>query len=533
MKFAEALIELLELEGVKYVFGHPGEQILPLYEALRISTIKHVLMRHEQGAAHAADAYARTSGKFGVCIASAGPGALNLTMGIATAYKDSVPLLVITGDVPLHMKGYNVFQEVDTSAVFKPITLESTSIKNSGEGLNKLKEAVNTFKKGRTGPIHLSIPRDVFDEDMSHSLIDEAVYTPPKKQVNSQKVDEKILKSLKLIEKSEKPVIIAGTGVIWSKAADKLQSFANQHHIPVATTYPARGVYTFDEPLHLGMIGIRGTEAANYAGVNADLVIALGTRLSERTMAGIGECQIIQVNTNKKSLKGKVNLEMDVKRFFDHMKKIKTADHRDWLDSLAGLKRSYDIQTDFKEIPVKPQKAVKEILDAAQDAVIVNDAGSHTTWVTLLQKIKEPSSQIFSGGFGPMGYALPASVGVALANPEKKVVVIVGDGGFQMTLQELATIVQWKLPIVICIINNQSLGIIKQWQKMNYGKIYEVELLNPDFVKLALSYGIDSVRVNAPDEIYLLMKKALTGNKPYLLEVMVDKDEEIPLPRKD
>lgn len=528
-RFAQAVIEILELEGVKYIFGHPGEQILPIYEALRKSDIKHILMRHEQGAAHAADAYARASGNLGVCIASAGPGALNLTMGIATAYKDSVPLLVITGDVPLESKGCNVFQETDTSAVFKPITLQSSYIETPAEGVLRLKEALEKFRYGKTGPIHLSIPRDVLDEDIKVSTIEKEI---KKHLKTSEETDMNIETAAELIENSEKPLIIAGTGVFWSKAQDKLVNFTEKYNIPVSTTYPARGVFPGDNLLYLGMIGVRGTEKANYAGKNADLIVALGSRLSERTRIGIGECPVIQVNLDEKNLKGTVNIAEDVGSFLDSLGNLKVSDFRNWMSELDKYSTDYELKTDYDDVPVKPQRAVKEILDAAEDSVIVNDAGTHTTWVTLLQRIKEPASCIFSGGFGPMGYAVPASIGVALAKPDKNVVVIVGDGGFQMTFQELATIKQLDLPVVICLINNQSLGIIKQWQNMNYGKTYEVELENPDFIKLAEAYGIESKHLTKPGEIYPLVQNALNLKKPYFIEVMVDPDEEIPLPRK-
>ena len=524
-RFAEAIIEILESWGVEYIFGHPGEQILPLYEALRKSEIKHVLMRHEQGAAHAADAYARISGNFGVCMASAGPGALNLTMGIATAYKDSVPVLVITGDVASDLKGCDVFQEIDTASVFKPITINSWEITNPEEGILKLKEALEIFKKGKTGPINLTIPRDVLEEELKISLIEEKIKIPS--QINDQ---DQIKRATKLIQESKKPLIIAGAGILWSKATDKLYKFANKNQIPVSTTYPARGVFPDNNQFYLGMIGARGTERAQYAGRNADLIIALGTRLSERTRMGITECKIIQVNLDEKCFKGDINIKQDVGAFLDSLMDIKTADFRNWIRKLNEYSIHHEIETDFEDIPVKPQRAIKEILDAAENSIIVNDAGSHTTWVTLIQQIKKPHSFIFSGGFGPMGYALPAAVGASLAKPETSVLVIVGDGGFQMTIQELATIVQLNLPVTICIINNDALGVIKQWQRMYYHETYEVELQNPDFIKLAKSYNMDSVRVNSPGKIYPAVKKALSLNKPYLIEIMVDKEEEIPLP---
>jgi acetolactate synthase-1/2/3 large subunit len=532
-RFAQAIIKILELEGVKYIFGHPGEQILPIYEALRNSEIEHVLMRHEQGAAHAADAYARISGKFGVCIATAGPGALNFTMGVATAYKDSVPLLILTGDVPTDLRGDDVFQEINVREVFAPITISSCRIKTPEEGVLKLKEAIEMFKKGKTGPIHIILPSDVLEMEMDTSLIDsETDKNPEKIDEENVDLDNNVTEALKLINSAEKPLIIAGNGIFWSKSSHKLLKFTERYNIPVSTTYPARGVFPDDNPLYLGMIGIRGTEAANFAGKNADLIIALGSRLSERTRAGIGGSRIIQVNLDKKALKGDINIQEDVGVFLDALFNLEEVDRGKWLQVLEKYKKRYKINTEFDDIPVKPQTAIKEILEAAGDSIIVNDAGSHTTWLTLLQRIKEPGSFIFSGGFAPMGYALPAAVGASLARPEKPVIVIVGDGGFQMTVQELAVIVEQKLQVIICLINNQSLGIIKQWQIMNYGETYQVELQNPDFIKLAAAYGMRSKRVDSPGEVYLAVKKALNLKRPYLLEIVVDEDEEIPFPHE-
>lgn len=527
-KCAQVMVKILELEGVKYIFGHPGEQILPFYDALRKSKIKHVLMRHEQGAAHAADAYARISGKFGVCIASAGPGALNLVMGIATAYKDSVPLLVITGDVPIDLSGVDVFQEVDTPAIFKPITISTTRIKSPQEGVLKLKESLEMLRHGKTGPVHISCPKDVLEGMVDKNLIYKETALPTK--INTADLKEKVNQTVRLIENAKKPLILAGTGVSWANATDKLLKFAENYQIPVSTTYPARGVFPDNHPLFMGMIGVRGTEASNFAGKNADILIALGSRLSERTTAGIGECKIIQINLDEKSHKGYINIKQDVGDFLDLLTDMKVADTEKWLEELSEYSNSLKIRTDYDEIPIKPQRAVKEILDASQDSIVVNDAGSHTTWVTLIQRIKKPSSFIFSGGFAPMGYGIPAAVGASLAEPHKSVVVIVGDGGFQMTSQELATIKQLNLPVTICLLNNQSLGIIKQWQRIHYGSTYEVELENPDFVKLAQAYHIDAICVNSPGDVYSAVKKAVDLKKPYLVEVVIDKDEEIPLP---
>ena len=524
IRCADALVKILESNGVKFIFGHPGEQILPFYDALRISNIKHVLMRHEQGAVHAADGYARVSGNFGVCISTAGPGALNLTMGVATAFKDSIPMIVITGDVDTDLKGKNVFQDIDIEGVFRPITLETFHIEDPADGILKLKKAVEMIKHGKTGPVHLNFPKDILNADVEASVLDMDV------EYGDLNLDG-IGDAVKLIEMSKKPLILAGTGIIWAHAVDKLRDFSVKYGIPVTTTYSARGVLPEDHPLCLGMMGLRGTTAANFAGKNCDLLIAVGCRFSERTVLGIGNPKIIHVNPDAEVLEGNVKIRGDAGQFLDKMKDITVKNTDKWLHELDGHKRTYEIKTNFTDIPIKPQRAVKEILDASDDSITVSDAGTHTTWVNLLKKITRPSSLLFSGGFGPMGYGLPAAIGASLADPDERVVLVVGDGGFQMTIQELAVIAQEKIPILICIINNCCLGIIKQWQDMHYRERYEVELENPDFIEIADAYGIKSKRVNTPDEIFDVVKNALKLDEPYLIDIMVDKEEGIILPK--
>lgn len=525
IRCADALVKILENNGVKYIFGHPGEQILSFYDALRTSSIKHVLMRHEQGAAHAADGYARVSSNFGVCVSTAGPGALNLVMGVATAFKDSVPMIVITGDVPKDFKGKNVFQDIKVNGVFKPITLETFYIEDPEDGILKLKYAIELIKHGKTGPVHLNFPKDVLDEPVDISALD--INEEYSVKISLDGTED----AVKLMEKSKKPLILAGTGIIWAHAVYQLRDFAEKNSIPVTTTYSARGVLPENHPLCLGMIGLRGTTAANFAGRNCDLLIALGCRFSERTSLGIGKPEVIHVNLDPDVLEGDVKIQGDACEFLKKIKDINIRDTKKWLHELESHNKTYDIKTNYNEIPIKPQRAIKEILDASDDATTISDAGTHTTWVNLLKKITRPSELIFSGGFGPMGYGLPAAIGASLADPDKSVVLVVGDGGFQMTEQELAVIAQEKMKILICIINNCCLGIIKQWQDMNYRERYEVELENPDFVELANAYGIKGEQINAPDEIYDAVKNALELKEPYLIDIMVDKEEGILLPK--
>jgi len=554
---AQALVQVLEKEGVKLIFGHPGEQILPFYDALRTSPIEHVLFRHEQGAAHAADGYARFSGHPGFCVATAGPGALNLVMGVGTAYKDSVPLLVITGDVNTTQQGQNVFQDINLKDIFNPITRQGFYPRNPAEAVLNLKEALKILKNGPTGPVHLNLPKDVLSGEVDSSILQQEVNYEVKKDIRDLK------KALEMIKAAKKPLLVAGAGIIWADAVDDVKNLVEKHNLPLVTTYPARGVLGEDHPLCLGMIGTRGTPVGNFAGRNADLIVGLGCRFSERTLAGIGEGPLIQVNLDSHVLKGDLNLQMDVKKFIDIISPIPYKTNSTWLNQLKDYSHKnpaeYNILFNYPQMPLKPQQAIKEIIEASK-GVLVNDAGTHTTWVTLYKKVLKPGHLIFSGGFGPMGYALPGALGAALAikENEKKdkkkideldkgagekrivknesadkegVIAITGDGSFQMTLQELATLKQEKLPLIICIINNQSLGIIRQWQELYHSGPYEVGLDNPDFVKLAQSYDIQAVRVDSPGEVFKAVKYGLSLKKPFLIDIMVDPEENIPLPK--
>ncbi len=542
---AKAIINILEQKDVEWIFGHPGEQILSLYDALRSSPINHVLVRHEQSAAHAADGYARASGKFGVCVATAGPGALNLVMGVATAYRDSIPILVITGDVPTKQRGQNTFQDIDLCSIFKPISRKTFYSSNVKEAISNLKKSIEMLKKGPSGPVHLNLPKDVLDEFIDENIIFKLdIDFESRSLENSQSDLSKLKKVAESINSAKKPLIVAGAGLVWSGALNEIREFVNKNHIPLATTYHGRGILREDNDYCVGLIGNRGTPVGNYAGANCNLVLGLGCRFSERTLTGIGSeennPQIIQVNMDPETLKGDINLQMDVKEFLNEIMKISESlrpeddPHiKSWLEELQVYSKDhpapYDTEFFYSEVPLKPQQAIKEILDASDDLTLVNDAGTHTTWVTLYKKVLRPFSLLFSGAFGPMGYGLPAAIGACFARPSESIVAIIGDGGFQMTIQELATVNQNNLPMIICIINNSSLGIIRQWQEMHHSGSYEVELENPDFVKLAQSYGIEAVRVESPGEVFKFVKKGIEMKKPFLIDISV-KEENIPLP---
>ncbi|MGB9838012.1 thiamine pyrophosphate-binding protein [Methanothermobacter sp.] len=516
---AEILTEILEEAGFTHIFGHPGEQILPLYEALRKSEIQHVLMRHEQGAVHAADGYARASGRPGVCVATGGPGALNLVMGVAAANTDSVPLIALTGDLP-RGEGGGRFQEADIEGVFRSVVKSSRTAVNGEDAALALIDAIAAFDSGLTGVMHINLPKDVLEEGVG------TIEKPPSTPGKTPGIGD----ALEVLRSAKRPLVLAGAGIIWAGAVEEFRKFITENRLPVATTYSGRGVLPETHPLCLGMAGTRGTPAGNYAAGKCDVLLVLGSRLSERTAAAIGNPLIIHVNTDPNVLRGDFRLNMNVRDFLMYGIRVKHPVR--WLRELGTFRvknpPTYDLPAGESEI-LKTSSAVRRILDAAPDAVVVSDAGSHTTWVTLHRKVLRERSLIFSGGFGPMGYGLPAAVGAKIARPDDDVLLVAGDGGFQMTIQELGTVAELELGITICILNNGQLDVIRQWQEMKYGESYSVKMKNPDFVKLAGAYGIGAERVYEIDDVTGAVERGLGSGKPYLVELMVG-EEDIPLP---
>ncbi|WP_370004830.1 thiamine pyrophosphate-binding protein [Methanothermobacter sp. KEPCO 2] len=516
---AEILTEILEEAGFTHIFGHPGEQILPLYEALRKSEIQHVLMRHEQGAVHAADGYARASGRPGLCVATGGPGALNLVMGVAAANTDSVPLIALTGDLP-RGEGGGRFQEADIEGVFSPVVKKSRTARNGEDAALALLDALDAFDRGVTGVMHINLPKDVLEEGVG--TIEKPTSTPFKTPDLSDAIE--------VLRSAEKPLVLAGAGIIWAGAVEGFRKFITENQFPVVTTYSGRGVLPEDHPLCLGMAGTRGTPTGNYAARECDVLLVLGSRLSDRTSAAIGNPRIIHVNTDPNVLRGDFRLNMNVRDFLMHGIHVKHPVR--WLRELHDFRVKnpplYDLPLG-EEKTLKTSSAVRSILDAAPDAVVVSDAGSHTTWVTLHRRVLRERSLIFSGGFGPMGYGLPAAVGAKIARPDDDVLLVAGDGGFQMTMQELGTVAELDLGITMCILNNGQLDVIRQWQEMKYGESYSVKMRNPDFVKLAGAYGIGAERVYEIGEVAGAVERGLDSGEPYLVELMVE-EENIPLP---
>ena len=510
MNVADKIVKILEEEEITTVFGIPGEQIMPLYKALSASSINHVLTRHEQAAAHAADGYARSSGKIGVCIATAAPGALNFTMALATAFKDNVPILVLTGDNELQYRGSDHFQSLPQVDIFKHITKASYNPLNGTEAMYVLRAAIYELKTMPKGPIHINLSKDVLLEEDFNDF--DLCYL-------CEEDLSKISDAQNLIDSAEKPLFILGAGAISQK--ENIERISKKYRIPVTTTFHAKGIISEDDDLNLGMVGIRSTPRAKYAFENADCIIGLGIKASERTLPEIPE-NLIHVNINKDVLIGDCPIHGKVEDFLLEISFKKT----EWLDKILTIPNELEIEG--LDDDLSPQAAIKRILNKFDNNITVSDAGSHTTWTTLLKKSKAPRQLLFSGGMAPMGYGLPAAIGASLATGEK-IILINGDGDFQMNLQELATLKDNNLDVIVFILNNSEFGIIRQWQEDFYDmQAYQIKLNNPDFVKLSSSYGIDAVRVDNLSDLEYLLESDLKG--PLVVEVIC-RSENIPLPK--
>uniref|UniRef100_UPI00261705E5 thiamine pyrophosphate-binding protein n=1 Tax=uncultured Methanobrevibacter sp. TaxID=253161 RepID=UPI00261705E5 len=465
MNVANYLVKVLQEEQFENVFGIPGEQIMPLYEALSKSDINHILTRHEQAAAHAADGYYRASGKIGVCIATASPGALNFTMALATAYKDNIPMLVLTGDNELQYRGSDHFQSLPQVEIFRHITQDSYNPLNGSEAIFCLRAAIFALKNNPKGPIHINLSKDVLLSEEFEDI--ELCYLCEDDMSNISRAQE-------LIDRSLKPLLILGAGAI--SQADNINEIASKYQIPVATTFHGKGIISEEDDLNLGLVGIRSTPRSKYAFENADCIVALGIKASERTFPEIPD-NLIHVNINKDVLVGDYPIHGKVEDFLANIRFTES----EWLDEI--LKIDNNVEVEGLNDDLKPQAAINQILKRFEDDVIVSDAGSHTTWTTLLMKSKSPGQYLFSGGLAPMGYGLPAAIGASVATGEK-IISINGDGGIQMNIQELATLKNHDLNVIVFILNNSEFGIIRQWEESFYGMDpYQVKLENPDFLK--------------------------------------------------
>jgi acetolactate synthase-1/2/3 large subunit len=534
---AQILCESLLKEGVEVIFGFPGGSVLPLYDTLpQYPQLRHILVRHEQGAAHAADGYARATGKVGVCLATSGPGACNLVTGIATAHLDSSPVVAITGQVARPFIGKDAFQEIDITGITVPITKHNYLVLKADEIATVVKEAFYIASTGRPGPVLIDIPRDVFAEEANFHYPEKLKISGFKTVVQGHPAQ--IKKAAKLINESNRPVIIAGRGVIISGAFPELKELAEKAQIPVITTLLGIGCFPEDHILSLGMIGMHGMAYANLAVHNSDLIIAIGMRFDDRATGKVSgfapHSQIIHIDIDPAEIGKNVRVDIpivgDVKHVLDELNKHVDVQTRiDWIKQVEQWREEHPVLAIRDTEKLLPQFVIRQIYEVTKgDAIIVTGVGQNQMWASQHFWYNKPHSFISSGGLGTMGFELPAAIGAKVGRPDEAGWALAGDGGFQMTIQELATAVQDNIAVKIAIINNGFLGMVRQWQELFYKKRYvATPLSNPDFVKVAEAYGIPGIRVTDKKLVASAIQKAMDYKGPFLIDFVVEPEENI------
>ncbi len=541
MTGAGILWECLEREGVQHVFGYPGGAILPAYDALKHSKIHHVLVRHEQGATHMADGYARASGQVGVAVATSGPGATNMVTGIATAMLDSSPIVCITGQVGSKLIGSDAFQETDITGVTLPITKHNYLVTHASEVARTIREAFYVARSGRPGPVLVDITKDAQQTTCAFD------WEAAKPQLPGYRPDlspepKEYEHALELIHNSKRPVILAGHGIIISGAMNEVREFAERAGIPVALTLLGLGAFPASHPLNLGMMGMHGEAWVNHTIQEADLLLAFGMRFDDRVTGNLktyaSNAKKIHIEIDpaeiNKNVKVDVPLVGDLREVLHELlPNVESIDRSEWLDSIDKLKGDAAVR-DIQNLPdsghLYAAHVINDLWRETRDAetVVVTDVGQHQMWEAQYYKHEKARSLITSGGLGTMGFALPAAIGVKVARPEAEVWVVVGDGGFQMTLCELATVVQEKLKVNIAIINNGFLGMVRQWQEFFYERNYAATpLLNPDFAKLGEAYGIRSMTVTERSEVVPSVRAARQHDGPVLINFRVEQEDTV------
>lgn len=536
---AQALIESLKKEGVDVIFGYPGGAVLPIYDVLyETKDIRHILTRHEQGAAHAADGYARATGKVGVCMATSGPGATNLVTGIANAHMDSVPIVAITGQVGTALLGRDSFQEADITGITMPITKHNYLVKSTEDLPRVVKEAFHLARTGRPSPVLIDIPKDIQIKKIHYNYPEKAdipsykpTYAGHPKQINL---------AAKAINAASKPLIYAGGGVIISGASKELHELSEKCHIPVTTTLMGKGAFPETHELSLHMLGMHGTAYANYSMQECDLLIAIGARFDDRVTGRIEHfaphAKVIHIDIDPAEIGKNVPVHIpivgDIKNI---LKKILEKIHpgkkdTPWLKQIEEWKKKYPL-TYKKGKGLKPEYVVEQIYEVTKgNAIITTEVGQNQMWAAQYYRFTKPRTFITSGGLGTMGYGFPAAVGAQIGKPEATVIDIAGDGSIQMNIQELTTAVNNKLPIKICVLNNCYLGMVRQWQELLHGKRYSQTDLcnNPDLVKIAEAYGAKGIRVTKPEEVKKALEEALKiKDRPTLIDFAVVREENV------
>jgi acetolactate synthase-1/2/3 large subunit len=529
---AQCLIKALEEQDVEVIFGYPGGAVLSIYDALLESSIEHVLVRQEQAAVHAASGYSRSTGKVGVCMSTSGPGATNLVTGIATAYMDSIPVVIITGQVSTQMVGTDAFQEVDITGITIPITKHNYLVKDVKELYKTVKEAFHIASTGRPGPVLIDIPKNISGSKVKYAPythIDLRGYKPTYRGHPSQ-----IKNAAALIGNSEKPVILAGGGVISSRASELLQVFARKINTPVVNTLMGLGTFPSDDNLYVGMLGMHGVPAANLAVTNSDLLIGIGVRFDDRATGAVEKfapkAKIIHIDIDPAEIGKNVRADLpivgDVKLVLEELlEKVTEKTNTSWIEQINEWKNQYPLK--YPEDMLTPQYVLETLSDIAdEDTIITSDVGQHQMWAAQYYKFNKPNTFITTGGLGTMGYGFPAAIGVQYGNKDKCVIAVTGDGSFQMHQAEMGTAMERGLPVKILLFNNSSLGLVRQLQYHYCEKRYNAIdfTCNPDFVQLAKCYGAEAFRITNKEQVEPILKEALNNKKLTIIECIVPED---------
>lgn len=532
---SEIIIECLKEQGVDTVFGYPGGAILNVYDALykHSDEITHILTSHEQGASHAADGYARATGKVGVCFATSGPGATNLVTGIATAAMDSIPIVAITCNVTVPLLGKDSFQEVDIAGITMPITKHSFIVKDVNKLADTIRRAFTIAKEGRPGPVLVDITKDVTANECDY------VKTTPKtiERVTDTIKEEDIVKAVNMIKEAKKPVVFVGGGAIASDASDELRRFVNKVDAPVVDSLMGKGAFDGTDPRYAGMLGMHGTKAANYSVTECDLLIVVGARFSDRvtgnTKKFANNAKILQFDVDAAEINK--NIKTDASVIGDALEILKRinalldqCNHSEWIQHVEELKADYPMKynTDRLNGPLIMEK-IFEVTGG--DAIISTDVGQHQMWAAQHYKYKKPRTLLTSGGLGTMGYGLGAAIGAKVGCRDKVVINIAGDGCFRMNMNELATAARYNIPVIEVIFDNHVLGMVRQWQDLFYGKRYSATVLDDsvDYVKLAEAMGIKAYTITKPEEIVPVFEEAISLNIPVLIECQLNRDDKV------
>lgn len=539
---AQIFFESLKAEGVEVIFGLPGGVLLDLYDEMPKHDIRHILVRHEQGAAHMADGYARATGRVGVCLVTSGPGATNTVTGIATAYMDSIPIVVFTGQVPTALIGNDAFQEADIVGITRPCTKHNYLVKDVHDLARIIREAFYLARSGRPGPILVDLPKDIINA--------KAEYKYPKKialqgyKPTTEAHMGQIKRAYTAIGKAKKPVIYAGGGVINSNAAGELKQLGESLRCPVTTTLMGLGGFPAPHELWLGMLGMHGTFRANMAMGSTDLLIAIGARFDDRVTGKLDEfapsAKIIHIDIDPTSISKNVKVDIPIvgdckdaiKKLLQLVKESPIEDlekaRKPWLDQILKWKETYPLAYEQKDDMIKPQYVVEKLYELSEGkAIIATEVGQNQMWAAQYYHFFEPRTLLTSGGLGTMGYGLPAAIGAQAAFPDRLVIDVAGDGSIQMCIQEMITAVENNLPVKVAILNNQYLGMVRQWQQLFYEKNYCSTCLKiaPDFVKLAEAYGALGLRAHKPDEVEAIIREGFASPKPVIMDFVVNPEE--------